>query len=45
MFVAEFLEDVRIMIPAIAEHLKNSDFYVHKAAIRLLSKLAVQGMF
>ena len=44
MFVAEFREDVQITIPAIAERLKNSDSYVRKAAIELLSRLAAQGM-
>ena len=44
MFVAEFQEDVRITIPAIAERLKDSDSYVRSAAIELLSRLAAQGM-
>ena len=44
MFVDEFREDVQITIPAIAERLKNSDSYVRKAAIELLSRLATQGM-
>ena len=44
MFVAEFREDVRITIPAIAERLKDSDRYVRSAAIELLSRLAAQGM-
>jgi len=43
--VAEFREDVRIAIPAIAERLKISDRYVRKAAIEVLSRLAAQGMF
>ena len=42
--VAEFREDIRITIPAIAEHLKDSDSYVREAAIELLSMLAAQGM-
>ena len=44
LFVAEFREDVRITIPAIAERLKDSDSYVRKAVIGLLSRLAAQGM-
>jgi len=44
MFVAEFREDVRITIPAIAEGLKNSGQYPLSAAIELLSGLAAQGM-
>jgi len=44
MFVAEFREDVPIAIPAIAEHLKDSDSYVRKTAIELLSTLAGQGI-
>jgi len=44
MFVAEFREDVRTTIPAIVEHLKDSDWYVRNAAIELLSRLAAQGM-
>jgi len=44
MFVAEFQEEVRIAIPAIAEHLKDSDYDVRKAAIKLVSILAVQSM-
>jgi len=44
MFVAEFREDVRITIPAIVEYLKDSDWYVCKAAVELLSRVAVQGM-
>jgi hypothetical protein len=43
-FVDEFREDVRITIPAIGEHLKDSHSYVIKAAIELLSRLAAQGM-
>jgi len=45
MFIAEFREDVRVTIPAIAECLKDSDWYVRKAAIEVLSRLAVQGMY
>jgi len=44
MFVAEFREDVRIIIPAIAEGLKDSDPYVRKAAIEGVSSLVAQGM-
>ena len=44
MFVAEFREDVRIAIPAIAEGLKGPDSDVRKTAIELLSRLAAQGM-
>jgi len=43
MFVAEFREDVRTIIPAIAECLKDFDSGVRKAAIKLLSRLATQG--
>jgi len=43
-FVAEFREDVRITIPAIADGLKDSDLDVRSAAIEILSGLAVQGM-
>jgi len=42
--VAEFREDLRIVIPTIGEHLKDSDGYVRNAAIELLSRLATQGM-
>jgi len=44
LFVAEFREDVRITIPAIAECLKEFDSDVCKGAIELLSRLAAQGM-
>ena len=44
MFVAEFREDVRIIIPAIVERLKDSNPYVRKAAIKGVSRLAAQGM-
>jgi len=44
MFVAEFQEEVRITIPAIAERLKDSNSEVRKAAVELLSTLAAQGM-
>jgi len=44
MFVVEFREDIQISIPAVAEHLKNSDPGVRSAAIELLSRLATQGM-
>jgi len=43
MLVAEFREDIRIAIPAITEHLKDSDSDIREAAIELLSKLAAQG--
>ena len=44
MLVAEFREEVRIAIPAIAEHLKDSDMYVRKTVIEGVSMLAAQGM-
>jgi len=44
MFVAEFREDVRITISAIAECLKDSHSDVRSAAIAALSRLAAQGM-
>jgi len=44
MFVAEFREDVWITIPTIAEHLKDSDSGVRKAASEGVSRLAAQGM-
>jgi len=44
MIVAEFLEDVRIAIPVIAEHLNDSDWSVRNAAIELLLRLGAQGM-
>jgi len=44
MFAAEFREDVRITIPAIAECLNDYDWDVRKAAIEVLSRLAAQGM-
>ena len=44
MLVAEFREEVRIAIPAIAEHLKDSDSGVRKAASEGVSRLAAQGM-
>jgi len=44
MFLAEFREDIRITIPAIAEHLKDSHSNVREAAIEFLSRLAAQGM-
>jgi len=43
MFVAEFREDIRVTIPAIAECLEDSDSDARKAAIEGLSALAVQG--
>jgi len=42
--VAEFWDDVRIAIPAIAEYLKDSHSDVLKAAIEGVSRLAVQGI-
>jgi len=44
MFVAEFWEDIRIIFPAIVEHLHDSDHDIHSAAIELLSELAAQGV-
>jgi len=44
IFVAEFREDVRVTISAIAEHLKGSDSHVRSAAVEVLSRLAAQGM-
>jgi len=44
MSIAEFRDDIRITIPAIAEHLKDSDSFVRMAAIEGLSILAAQGM-
>ena len=44
VFVAEFREDVRITIPAIAECLEGNDFDVFKVAIKFLLRLAEQGM-
>jgi len=44
MFVAEFLEDILVAIPAIAECLKHSDSDVRKAAVELFSMLAAQGI-
>jgi len=44
MILAEFREDIRITIPAIAEGLNRSHFDARKAAIKLLSVLATQGM-
>jgi len=41
-FVAEYREDVRITIPAIAKHLKASGWYARNSAIELLSRLVVQ---
>jgi len=43
-FVAEFRDDIRIAIPAIAEHLKDSDWHVRKEVIELLSTLEAQGI-
>ena len=44
MLVAEFKEDVRITIPAVVEHLKDSDWHVRNAATELLLRMAAQGM-
>src|SRR5712672_3150998 len=44
IFVAEFREDVRIAIPAIAEGLKDSHSHVRSAAIELLPWLAAESM-
>jgi len=44
VFVAEFRDDIRITIRAIGEHVKDSNRYLSKAAIELLSSLAGQGM-
>jgi len=43
-FVAEFREDVRITIPAIAKRLRDNDLGVFKAAIEGVLGLAEQGM-
>jgi len=45
IFVVEFKEDFRITIPAIVEHLKDSDRHVRNVAIELLSRMAAQGMY
>ena len=45
MFVAEYREDVRITIPAIAGCLTDSHQYLRKAAIELLARLVAQGMY
>jgi|SRR5712671_2245399 len=45
MFVAEFREDIRITIPSIFNHLKYSSLGVCNSAIKLLSRLAMQGIF
>jgi len=44
MFVAEFREDLRIAIPAIAKRLKDSHPGFRLGAINLLSRLGAQGM-
>jgi len=44
VFVAEFLEDVRIAIPAIVKYLKDSHSDVREAAIEGVLRLAAQGM-
>jgi hypothetical protein len=43
MFVAEFREDIRIIIPIIAERVKDPYHDVCNAAIKGVSKLMVQG--
>jgi len=43
-FVADFREDIPITIPAMAEHLKDSDLYVREAAIEGVLRMAAQGM-
>jgi len=42
--VAEFREEIRMTIPAIAEHLTDSKWDVRPAAIELLSRLVAQGL-
>jgi hypothetical protein len=44
MIVAEFREDVRIIIPTISERVEDSDFDVRMVATEGVWKLAVQGM-
>jgi len=44
MFVAGFWEGIRITIPALMEHLTDSNYGVRTAAIKLLSRLAALGM-
>jgi len=44
MFIAEFREDVRTILPAVAECLKDSDSDFREAAIGLISSLAARGM-
>ena len=44
MFVAEFREDIRIIIPDIGELLKHSDPDNFMGPIQILSKLEEQGM-
>jgi len=43
MFVAQFREDVRSIIPTIVERLEDSGSDVRTAAMELLSTLAEQG--
>jgi len=45
IFVAEYLQHARIIILAIAKHLKNFDSHVRKAAIEGVSTLAVRSMY
>jgi len=45
MLVAEFREDVRITIPAIVKHLKDSNSNIREAVAELLSRLAAQGTY
>jgi len=44
VLVAELREDIRTTIPAIAEHLMDSDWDVCMATVGILSGLAAQGM-
>ena len=44
MILAEFREDVRVVIPTTVECLKDSHSDVRKAVIEGFSTLAVQGM-
>jgi len=44
MFVAEFHESVRDIIPDLVERLNHPDWLFRGDAIRLLSSLAEQGM-
>jgi len=44
MFEAEFRDDVRIAVPAIAEHLKGSHSDIREAAIKGLLRLVGKGI-